>query len=212
VNCDRIARWYRWLEYAGFGGALQRRRVAFLKDLTDARRVLVLGDGDGRFLARLVEQTPAASIDYVDLSGKMLALAKERAGAERVCYRQGDALKIPLAEGEYDLVCTHFFFDCLSDKDAAILVDRVAPALRREARWVISEFREAGWLGSIIVSGLYFFFQATTGLRTRRLVDHRALLSRRGFRLVKEDRGAFGLVASELWASAGFEDISGTAC
>ncbi len=51
VNCDRIARWYRWIEYAGFGRALERRREAFLDDVSDARRVLALGDGDGRALA-----------------------------------------------------------------------------------------------------------------------------------------------------------------
>ena len=43
MNCDRIARWYRWFEYAGFGRGLERRRQAFLNDIADARRVLALG-------------------------------------------------------------------------------------------------------------------------------------------------------------------------
>src|ERR1019366_5450931 len=54
VNCDRIAGCYRWLEYAGFGRALEHRREAFLSEVAEARRVLVLGDGDGRALAALL--------------------------------------------------------------------------------------------------------------------------------------------------------------
>jgi len=98
MNADRIARLYRWLEYAIFGDTLQQRRTAFLTDIADARRVLVLGDGDGRFLEKLVEHNPKAHVDYVDLSGHMLKLARVRAGSERVTYHQANALEIALPE------------------------------------------------------------------------------------------------------------------
>jgi ubiquinone/menaquinone biosynthesis C-methylase UbiE len=200
VNCDPIAGWYRWLEYIGFGGALQRRRTAFLRDVADARRILVLGEGDGRFLVRLVEQNGSAAIDYVDLSERMLQLARERAGSERVHFHRGDALKIPLPEGEYDLVCTHFFLDCLNDQNAAVLVDRVARASAPGARWLVSEFREAGMWRRAIVGVLYWFFRLTTGLQTRRVVDYRPLLTQRGFQLVRQETARLGLLISELWA------------
>ena len=98
MNADRIARLYRWLEYATFGNALQQRRTAFLADVADARRVLLLGDGDGRFLEKLVGQNTQAHIDYVDLSRRMLALARARAGTGRVTYHQANALDIALPE------------------------------------------------------------------------------------------------------------------
>lgn len=199
MNCDAIARWYRWLEYIGFGGALQRRRLAYLRDVKNARRVLVLGDGDGRFLVRLVEQNRGASIDYVDLSGRMLELARARAGDEGVTYHQADARTILLPEAEYDLIVTHFFLDCFDQPEAAELVQRVARSARRDARWLISEFREPGRWARVLLSGMYLFFRITTGLRTRRLVDHRPLLERNGFRLRKEETARFGLLASELW-------------
>jgi len=82
VNCDPIARWYRWFEYAGFGRALERRREAFLSDVADARRVLTLGDGDGRALEKLLAAAPHARVDYIDVSARMLQLARARAGAE----------------------------------------------------------------------------------------------------------------------------------
>ena len=54
VNCDPLARWYRWLEYAAMGRALERRRFEFLPGMAQARRVLILGEGDGRFLTRVI--------------------------------------------------------------------------------------------------------------------------------------------------------------
>jgi ubiquinone/menaquinone biosynthesis C-methylase UbiE len=204
VNCDPIARWYRWLEYLGFGGELQRRRLAFLPQVASAQRALVLGDGDGRFLARLAEQNRGASIDCVDLSAGMLLLARNRAG-DRVTYHQADALTFPLPEAAYDLIASHFFLDCFDEAGIETLAARMACAAGSDAHWLISEFRQPlrgfsatwarGWLAM-----LYFFFGVTTGLTTKRLVDHRPVLERHGFRLVREQRARLGLLASELWA------------
>ena len=52
MNCDRIARCYRWLEYLFFGRALERRRE-YLDEVENARSVLILGD-DGRFTAEFL--------------------------------------------------------------------------------------------------------------------------------------------------------------
>jgi len=204
VNCDPIARWYRWLEYIGFGSELERRRYAFLPQVAGAGRALVLGDGDGRFLARLVEQDPGTAIDYLDLSGRMLELARSRTGGGRVTYRQADALTVPLRGGEYDLIVTHFFLDCFNADDSARVVKRVSNSARSNAQWLISEFRqpESGWRAvwaGLWLRGLYLFFRLTTGLENRRLVDHHPLLARHGFHLKRKESALFGLLASELW-------------
>ena len=204
MNCDPIARWYRWLEYVGFGSELERRRRALLPEVAGARRALVLGEGDGRFLVRLVEQNRGASIDYVDLSGRMLDLARRRAGTDSVNYIQGDALTIYLPPGKYDLVVTHFFLDCFDEETAARMVKRVSESARPRAQWLISEFRQpkSGWQAAwarIWLTALYLFFRITTGLKTRRLVDHHPLLAKHGFRLKRAESALFGLLASELW-------------
>jgi len=198
MNCDSIARWYRWMEYAAFGNTLQQRRTAFLADVADARRALVLGDGDGRFLSRLVEQSALAQIDYVDLSRRMLELAQARAGTGRVTYHQADALEIALPERGYDLIVTHFFLDCFDESTVEALVDRVAVAACPHARWLVSEFRRTWWSRPLLAS-LYFFFRITTGLKTRCLIDHRPVLMRHGFRMVRGESAWRGLLSSELW-------------
>jgi SAM-dependent methyltransferase len=196
VNCDRIARAYRWLEYAAFGRALERRRFRFLAEVAGARRALLLGDGDGRFLAKLLAQNSALAVDSIDASARMLELARARAGGDRVTYIHADALSVPLAE--YDLIVTHFFLDCLDACQMESLAARVSAAAKPGALWLVSEFREPRW-ARLYLRGLYLFFRLTTGLKTQRLVDHRPVLARHGFRVVKEETSRAGLLASELW-------------
>src|SRR5580704_9374486 len=79
MKIGRLARWYRWVEYAAFGRALERCRFANLTLLERAQRVLILGEGDGRTLARLLAVAPAARFEVIELSSEMIALAKARA-------------------------------------------------------------------------------------------------------------------------------------
>lgn len=199
MNCDLIAPHYWWIERLGMGRALERRRRCFLPEIERARRALVLGDGDGRFLRELLRRNPAVRADYVDLSVRMLELARQKAGAERVNYKQTNALTAPFPQGEYDLIATHFFFDCFSPRELETLIGRVAEAAKPGAQWIVSEFRTPNVLARLLVSALYLFFRVTTGLKTRRLADHRPILRTHGFRLRYERHSRGALVVSELW-------------
>lgn len=197
MNCDRIARPYRWLEYAAFGRALERCRFHFLREVAGVRRALILGDGDGRFLARF-HAVSEASIDCIDSSAKMLELARGRAGAERITYQCADALTVALPRSSYGLAVTHFFLDCFDAPGLERLIDRVQETLDPGALWLISEFREPRWARPLLAT-MYLFFGLTAQLSNRSLVDHRPLLEQRGFRLLREKTSRAGLLASELW-------------
>ena len=204
MNCDAIASWYRWIEYAGFGRELERRRCELIEEVANAERVLLLGDGDGRFLRSFLDRNRKAAIDYVELSGRMIELARARTASDRVRFCKGDARSMPLPRAHYDLIVTHFFLDCFNAAEAEALVARIAEAAAPDALWLISEFRQPvrGWQAlwaRAWLRTLYFFFHVTTGLKTRRLVDHHPLLESQGFRLIRFESSRFGLLASELW-------------
>lgn len=199
MNCDLIAPHYWWIERLGMGSTLERRRRWFLPEIGNARRALVLGDGDGRFLRELLRRNPAVRADYVDLSGRMLELARAKAGIDRARYMQGDARKLEFAQAEYDLIATHFFFDCFGAAELEGLIGRVADAAKPGARWIVSEFRTDNIPARLLVSALYLFFGITTGLRNRKLADHRPLMQAHGFRLLKASHSRGALVVSELW-------------
>jgi len=200
MNCDLIAPHYWWIEKLGMGRTLERRRRWFLPEIGYTRRALVLGDGDGRFLSELLRHNSVVRADYVDLSRRMLELARLRAGTERVSYLQSDALAAEFPHNEYDLIATHFFFDCFNASDLDTVIQRIsAGAARPGARWIVSEFCVTSLLARLLVSALYLFFRITTGLKTRGLVDHRPILRSQGFRLARASHSRGGLVVSELW-------------
>ena len=218
MNCDPLARWYRWLEYAGIGRALERRRFEFLPEVGDARRVLILGEGDGRFLAAFLRVNGHAEIDVVDNSAEMLAAACRRAGqsldmdavARRVRFHHADARAWPLPVAvRYDLIVTHFFLDCFGDEEVEELVRRCAESAAQGCRWLVSEFRQparglAAWRARVWIGGLYRLFGWATGLRVRRLPNHASPLERNGFRLTRRVVTNLGLLTSEQWTHAGF--------
>jgi SAM-dependent methyltransferase len=205
MNADPIARCYRWLEYLAFGRALERRRFAFLGELVDARRIMILGEGDGRLLARLLPIASQASIDVVELSAEMIALARAGAGS-RVRFLQHDARSI--AFESYDAIVTCFFLDCFNEEDSGLLVERLASALKPGGLWLMSDFAvpERGWQrwhACVWVWTMYLFFRITTGLTTRWLPPIEDQLRNAGLTRIARKAERAGMIVSELWRSDG---------
>jgi ubiquinone/menaquinone biosynthesis C-methylase UbiE len=211
MNCDRIARWYRWLEYAAFGKRLERCRNYYLHCVSDASKVLMLGEGDGRFLKTFAAVSMRSDIDYVDVSAAMLAIARHRLagarGAENRSVRffrsdvQNDE---PLPGSSYDLVITHFFLDCFNDQEIDKVVSTIAGSTLANARWLVSEFRQPirgvwKYAALCILYATYVFFRWTTGLETHRLPSYRSALTSNGFFLEREQTFLGGLLVSQLW-------------
>lgn len=203
-NFDRIARPYRWLEFLTLGPALHRCRLHFLPRLLHTRRALVLGDGDGRFLAHLLARNPHLHAHAVDLSPAMLHLLRTRAAlaTTRLTTSEADALTFQ-PTGLYDLVVTHFFLDCLTEPELNQLMAHLTPHLAPGALWHLSDFRiPAGPLrlpAQALVRLLYLAFRLLTGLRTARLPDHVSALHRAGLSLLARHRSLFGILSTEIW-------------
>jgi ubiquinone/menaquinone biosynthesis C-methylase UbiE len=208
-NFDFIARPYRWLEYLTLGKALERCRLHFLLNLLQQRQALILGDGDGRFLAQLLARNPRLQADAVDTSATMLRLLRQRCDSTtpsamaRLQIRQASALTVPIETKSYDLVVTHFFLDCLSQAELEALVTRIAPTLTPGALWLISDFRIPGgpmYLpAKFIVRSLYLVFRVLTGLRTTRLPDHSTPLTQAGLTRLTHQNHLAGLLFTEIW-------------
>lgn len=209
VNFDPVARPYRWLEYLSFGPSLALCRNAQLAHLTQAQNALVLGDGDGRFLARLLSVNATLTADVVDSSQAMLDLLENRARRagvstpERIRLHHSDALEWH-ATRSYDLIVSHFFLDCFFPQQLEQLLDRVLPHAVPGALWVISEFaippnRVAAYVARRIIALLYRAFGVLTGLRVRQLPDYEAALLLRGLIPGHDRRYLGGLLHSKLW-------------
>jgi SAM-dependent methyltransferase len=121
----------------GDGEYYSSRRAAVLRalepELAQARRMLDLGCGNGRYLAEFVRHPELELIVGADLSGEMLAAARRRAGSRPYLVRCS-AEALPFGEGVFDLIFASHVFPFVSSPDAA--VRGVAARLRARGRLV----------------------------------------------------------------------------
>lgn len=210
MSFDRIAPWYRALEWTAFGNSLQRCRIACLDEIAPPRRALIAGEGNGRFLSELLRRWPATEIDCVDASGKMLELARERLEAKsvsqpnRVRFVRDDMKSWDCPEHRYDLVVTHFFLDCFPDSVLGQIIEKLAHAATADATWLVADFRIPGdglarlraqaWL-----KAMYLFFRVTTRIEAHELIDPDPMLRAERFNLTRQHLFRGGMLKSELW-------------
>lgn len=206
---DRVARVYRWSEYLALGTLLERTRFHLLPRLAACRHALVLGDGDGRFAARLLAQNPALDAVAVDTSAAMLSLLRERCSrtipnaATRLTTVQASALEANVP-ARTDLIATHFFLDCLTQQQVDALAHRIAAQVAPGTLWVISDFAVPQRavlraLGAAYIRALYFAFRVLTGLRVTSLPDPQRSLTAAGFHRIERHERCAGLLYTELW-------------
>ena len=202
---DPVARIYRWAEYLALGPLLERTREHFLPQLADSRRALVLGDGDGRFLARLLQCCPALHATAVDTSATMLTLLQRRChfAAPRLRTIHASALTID-APPDTVLIVTHFLLDCLTQPEVDAFTQRLAAQTSPGTLWLLSDFavpphRILRLFAALYIRALYLAFRLLTGLRVTRLPDPQSALTAAGFERIARRQRLGGLLYTELW-------------
>lgn len=208
---NHLARHYKTLEIVSFGPFLQRARCAWILQLADRKRILLLGEGNGRFLAEALKIAPPdARFTVIDASEGMTASAKRRIGeaidrVEFVHARLPEALTTVDHRGPFDAVTAHFFFDCFTTEDVSKIIKGVAVNMASEAIWLVSDFHipdQPWWkrtASRFVVGSLYLVFRMITGLRTRRLPDWESAMRANGFAAPINAGTIIGFTRSDLW-------------
>ncbi len=209
MSFDRLAAHYRWMEWLLAGRKLQRCRTAFLRRIEPPREVLLLGEGNGRFLAALLAEHPRARVTCVDASAAMLARARARISGDgwsisNVSFVHADVLEWSPARSRFDLIVSHFFLDCFQREQIDRIVEKVAPSATAGAQWLHADFREpasglAGARARWILRSLYAFFRRVTGLSGSRIIPPENFLPPHGFRLRERVLSEWGLLHADWW-------------
>ncbi len=208
MSFDALAPHYRWMELLLAGEKLQRCRVRFLNQLQAAKHILILGEGNGRFLLACRNANPNARITCVDNSARMLTAAQVRLqrnnqSLDRIEFVCADALNwIP--PDRYDALVTHFFLDCFPAPELESLVAKLSAAAVPQASWLVADFQvpDAGMQqvrARLILRSMYLFFRFATALQARTLTPPDSFLKANGFQLRNRAVSEWGLLHTDWW-------------
>lgn len=203
MSFDRLAPFYRAMERIAAGEKMQRCRLAFVESIPTPRRVLLAGEGPGRFLVDCVKRFPQAEIIMIDNSARMLEIAADHESSPQVRFLRADLLEKCPVDG-CDLIVTNFFLDCFPPDRLEVVVSNLANAATPGAHWLLADFqvapgRATGWRSRIILWMLYTFFRVVCGLEARSLVPPENSLEKAGFKLHRRITSEWGLLKSEWW-------------
>jgi ubiquinone/menaquinone biosynthesis C-methylase UbiE len=209
MSFDVLAPHYRWMEWVLAGNKLQRCRTALLDHARPAKRILIAGEGNGRFLLECRRKFPHATITVLDASLRMLERARMRLRksglkSEDIEYIHLDILEWRPAKEPYDLLVTHFFLDCFSEAELRVVVSRMTEAASKDAKWLLADFQNprSGWRkhrAKLINALMYAFFRPVTKLSAKRLIEPGPFMQAAGFARLESRRFDCGLLGSELW-------------
>lgn len=209
-----LARHYALLERLAFGSRLQQARTAFLDRMTSLETILILGEGDGRFLDSLLRVNPRARITCIDSSQGMIDRARNRIELlypeinYNINWQSRDALEASYETDAFDAIVTLFFLDCFTPDDTERLIRRLEPAARSDCRWLWADFvqpedRWPAMFARTTQGLLYRFFRWRTGIRARRLPPVHELMRRNGWQRSAHRQFLFGTIESAVWKRPG---------
>lgn len=146
-------RWTEWADHYERAGDRLWRRFLEAVPIGEADRVLDIGCGTGGATRDVARVATSGSVLGVDLSARMLALARERSAAEgltNVTYEQADAQVHGFPEAEFDLAISSFGAMFFNDPVAAFT--NIGHAVRPGGRLAMlawQRFDRNEWLGSL---------------------------------------------------------------
>ena len=153
---DRVGRWQdtqRLYENAA------TRRLARAARLGEARSVFELGCGTGRFAAEVLDSASDASYLGVDVSPRMVELARQRllayASRAQVRVLEPPARTLPGADRSFDRFVSTYVLDLLSSDDACALIEEAHRLLASEGLLALVSLTHGRTAASRLLSGVW---------------------------------------------------------
>jgi ubiquinone/menaquinone biosynthesis C-methylase UbiE len=197
---DLVAPIYPALERLVFGAHLDNARQAFVENIIKANRVLLVGEGNGRFLASLIARKQIGFIKVVEKSRAMIRRAKGCAGESRNVGLEFVEADFRLCQpgNEFDCIVTHFFLDMFNPPAQRAIIQKFAELITRDGIWINVDFVPARTLpGGILMWLQYTFFRLVSQIEARRCFDVTMAAAAAGWTVVQTISYLGGLVVAK---------------
>ena len=178
VNFSKLAPIYDLLGSLAFVGRLHRSQTHLIPLYPkQPKNILIMGGGTGKFLIELLKAITFENITYIDLSPKMITLARNKVSVSypeslsKMHFICGDETTIP--KKSYDLIITHYFLDCFTETDFVKVAESLYDHLQATGTWSMVDFSnpQNNHIKGSIIGFLYGFFRLTCQLNVKNIPD-----------------------------------------
>ena len=201
---DLIASFYPLLEQTVFASTLSQARRIFMTQVRAGNHILLIGEGNGRFLFEALKQTTADSFTVVDSSARMLAAAARRIAAVDLCPHveliHADILEWQSPASSYDRVVTHFFLDQFRPDRIRRVVEAISRLATEDALWINVDFTSENQdlRQKFLMWVQYRFFQIFAEIESDRLFDPRPWIQQAGWDILETKSLDSGWISAQL--------------
>jgi ubiquinone/menaquinone biosynthesis C-methylase UbiE len=200
-NYDQIAGSYDMLSRLVFRKSIVHAQQVLLRLLNAPCRLLIVGGGTGWILEELAKIHPKGFvITYVEISGKMIALAKKRDFKQN----QVSFIHTPIEDFEsqekFDAVLTPFLFDNFGTEKAEHVFSKLDQFLMEGGKWLFVDFyidkKINGIWQKILLKSMYWFFKIVCHVEASKLPEMESLFSQSGYVVIDKSYHFQGFIQS----------------
>jgi ubiquinone/menaquinone biosynthesis C-methylase UbiE len=165
-------------------------------------KVLLVGEGNGRFLKLLNTRKSSGQVRVVEKSPVMIRLAKNHVGPlgkVDLEFVQGDFRTCQLGKG-FDCVVTHFFLDLFNPPAQLAIIEKFVELTDETATWINVDFIPArSWRGRVLMWFQYYFFRAVSRIKAKSCSNELPAALQSGWSLVEAVPYLGGLVVARRY-------------
>jgi ubiquinone/menaquinone biosynthesis C-methylase UbiE len=199
---DLVAPIYPGLERLVFGWCLDDARQAFFEEVLEADRILLVGEGNGRFLKSLIGQKSVGCVKVVEKSHAMIRAMKNRVGHPRKValeFIEADFLRCRFGK-KFDCVVTHFFLDLFNPPAQLAIIGKLGEITTEDGTWINVDFTPPRTMAGRVLMWLqYTFFRLVSRIEARRCFDESTVAAQNGWTVVGTRRFLSGFVVAKRY-------------
>ncbi|TDE18032.1 class I SAM-dependent methyltransferase [Dyadobacter psychrotolerans] len=141
-NYDYIAGSYDLISRLIFQKSIINSQKTLATFVTSPAEILIVGGGTGAILEEITKIHPTGlNIIYVDISSKMIGLAKKRDFKQNQVEFLHMAVENYISNQKYDFIITAFVFDNFSEFKCELIFRRLNDLLHSNVSWLFADFK-----------------------------------------------------------------------
>jgi ubiquinone/menaquinone biosynthesis C-methylase UbiE len=164
-----------------------KRKTHFLHLIPANANVLIAGGGTGWIIEEISKIHPVGlHITYVEISARMMALAKKHTTNNVVTYVNAPVENAGLL-ADFDVMITPFLLDSLSPDIFNKVFDNLYDLLKPGGLWLNTDFQLTGkWWQKPLLNTMYFFFRTVGCVDSSILPDLKKAFANKEMKLFDE--------------------------